>query len=68
MEKTLIVINKMQLVAIMIQTGRPKDMERLVRFIEEMELSLKNLDEILIKHHLKIAFKKFKDWYDEKKF
>lgn len=43
------------LMAIMVQSGRPRDRERLMRFLEEAEVSSEHLDRILTKHGLKGA-------------
>jgi hypothetical protein len=54
------------LMAIMIQTGRPIDRERLLRFVEEAEVSSELLDRILTKHGLKTAFENMrKRWHGD---
>jgi hypothetical protein len=45
------------LVAIMVQTSRSKDKERLIRFLQETTLDLALLDSILAKHGLGQSFK-----------
>jgi len=51
------------LVAIMIQTNRPKDRERLLRFMAESEISTELLDKILIQYNLKTSFDQFRSQY-----
>lgn len=51
------------LVAIMLQTFRPKDKDRLLRFFDEAVISYELLDRILVKHGLKQAFDSFKRQY-----
>ena len=48
------------LVAIMLQTFRPKDRERLVRFFEQAKISEKILKPILEKHKLVPVYNKFR--------
>jgi len=47
------------LIAIMLQTFRPKDRERILRILEETEINRKYLNEILKRHNLKKKFEKF---------
>ena len=47
------------LIAIMLQTLRPKDKERLIAFFDKYEVSQKLLDSILVKYHLTNSYKKF---------
>jgi hypothetical protein len=51
------------LVATMLQAFRPKDKDRLIKFMEETRLDNVVLDSILLKYNLNIAFKKFKEQY-----
>ena len=53
------VISPEYLVAIMLQTYRPKDKERLVRFFRECEINSELLKKILKKHDLLENFKDF---------
>jgi len=54
------------LMAIMIQTGRSTDRERLLRFLEEAEASSELLDRILTKHGLKTAFENMRrSWHGD---
>jgi uncharacterized protein (UPF0297 family) len=48
------------LIAIMIQTNRSKDRERLLRFMNESEISTEMLDKILIQYNLKPSFDQFR--------
>jgi len=48
------------LVAIMLQTGRPKDNERVLRFLQETDLDDPLLDTILKKHSLIQLFEKYR--------
>jgi hypothetical protein len=53
------------LMAIMIQSGRSRDRERLIRFMEEAEFSLDLLDRLLTEHGLKGAFENMRQsWHD----
>jgi len=49
------------LIAIGLQTFRPKDRERIVRFLEEAEVDHRRLRDILKKHGLLDRYKKIKD-------
>ena len=52
------------LMAIMIQTGRPTDRERLMRFLEEAEISSELLERILTEHGLKSALESIRrSWH-----
>ena len=53
------VISPEYLVAIMLQTYRPKDKERLVRFFRDCEINSELLNEIIKKHNLLENFKDF---------
>jgi len=60
------VLQQEYLVAIMLQTLRPKDRDRLIKFLDEAELSSEELDAILTKHSLKVAYDNFrKQYYDQ---
>ncbi|MCK4765806.1 MAG: hypothetical protein KAW12_26640 [Candidatus Aminicenantes bacterium] len=50
----------------MLRTFRPKDKERIVKFIEESEIDKKLLDKILLKFRLKEKFEKLQRVYDER--
>jgi hypothetical protein len=49
------------LIAVMLQTGRPKDRERLVKVFEEAKIELKLLKKILKKHGLYDKYVQFKE-------
>ncbi|HMD69313.1 MAG TPA: hypothetical protein VKF42_10580 [Chitinivibrionales bacterium] len=51
------------LAAIMIQTFRQKDKDRLVKLLDESKISKKKLDAILLRHELKAAFEEFRRTY-----
>jgi hypothetical protein len=51
------------LIAIMLQASRPKDIERLLRFFEEAEVSDEKLDSVLSKHNLKETYNNFRKKY-----
>jgi len=53
------------LVAIMLQTNRPKDRERLVKIFEEVKVDLRFLKKILKKFNLLDRYKSFKEMYFE---
>jgi predicted nucleotidyltransferase len=57
------VIGVEYLIAIMIQTFRPKDRERIVKIVEETEIDLKVLEKILKKYSLDEKFIKFRGMY-----
>ncbi len=60
------VLQQEYLVAIMLQTLRPKDRDRLIKFLDEAELSSEELDAILTKHSLKAAYDNFRRrYYDQ---
>ena len=56
------------LMAIMLQTYRPKDRDRLIKFLDESGVSLMYLNSILEKHDLKKKFEHFKREYYGKEF
>ena len=60
------VVNKEYLIAIMLQTFRPKDKERIIMLLGEKKINVKLLDEILIKHNLVEKYNKFLKMYYEK--
>jgi hypothetical protein len=51
------------LMALMLQTSRPKDKERLSRFLQETSVDHALLDSILLKHNLKSVLEAFKGQY-----
>lgn len=53
------------LMAIMLQTWRPTDRERLVRFFNEADYDEKKLNDILERFKLLSKLAKFKERYDE---
>ncbi len=60
------VLRQEYLVAIMLQTLRPKDRDRLIKFLDGSELSSVKLAPILMKHNLKAAYDNFKRRYYDK--
>jgi hypothetical protein len=57
-------INKPEyLIALMLQTYRAKDRERLIKFLEETGIDYSLLDSILLKYNLKTVFEAFKERY-----
>ncbi len=53
------------LMAIMLQTYRPKDKERLIKFVDQSDISYEVLNSILDKHNLTKVFENFrKQFYD----
>jgi hypothetical protein len=48
------------LIAIMVQTFRPKDKDRIIKFLSESSLDFPLLDSVLITHNLKHAFDDFR--------
>lgn len=57
------VLKPEHLIVIMLQTFRPKDKDRLIRFLDESDISGELLDSILMKHGLKDTFDKFRSQY-----
>jgi hypothetical protein len=51
------------LVALMLQTFRPKDKDRLIKFFQETSIDQTLLNAILLKYNLQNVFKKFKEQY-----
>jgi hypothetical protein len=51
------------LIAIMLQTNRPKDRERLVKVFEDVEIDLKSLKKILKEYRLHDKYVQFKEMY-----
>lgn len=60
------VIRAEHLIAIMIQTSRPKDKERIIKLIDEAKIDKKYLKEILVRHKLNEIFERFIKLYYEK--
>lgn len=60
------VIRVEHLLAIMLQTFRPKDRERIWLLLEEAEINDSDLEAILKRHDLFEKWHKFKERYDEK--
>jgi hypothetical protein len=60
------VLRPEHLLAIMLQTFRPKDKDRLHKFLGEAVLSVESLNTILAKHGLKQNFDNFKRQYYDK--
>lgn len=54
------VLRQEYLVAIMLQTNRPKDRERVFKMLDECEISKELLDQILERHGLKNAYSDFR--------
>lgn len=59
------VVRAEYLVAIMLQTSRPKDKERIVRFLDEEKVDMDNLTNILRKHKLEEKFKRLRRLFYE---
>ena len=57
------VISPEYLVAIMAQTNRPKDRDRILKFLQQTDLDSGFLDSILKKHNLEQVFEGFKKGY-----
>jgi hypothetical protein len=57
---TTYVLKPEYLIAIMLDTNRAKDRERIVRFLEEGEIDFALLEKILVKFNLNEKFKRFK--------
>ncbi|MFO7891013.1 MAG: hypothetical protein R6V04_11805 [bacterium] len=58
--ETTFVLRPEYLLAIMVQTNRPKDRDRMLKLIEETEISNKLLEKILNKYNLKNKYTAFK--------
>jgi hypothetical protein len=54
------VLSQEYLIAIMIQTFRPKDKERIIKFLNEGDFDETHLEKILKKHGLKTKFEMFR--------
>ena len=54
------------LMAIMLQTFRAKDRERILRFIEEAEIDKERLADVLQRHGMEEKYKQFREKYYEK--
>lgn len=60
------VLSAEYLIAIMLQTYRAKDKDRLVKFMDEADISMTVLNSILEKHHLTDTFERFRrEYYDK---
>jgi hypothetical protein len=55
-DTTVNVLKLEYLLAIMIQTSRPKDKQRIIKFLVEANINETDLERILDKHNLKTAF------------
>jgi hypothetical protein len=60
---TTMVLLPEYLIAIMLQTMRPKDIERLIAIFDNYKVSQELLDSILSKHNLTTVYKKFMGRY-----
>ena len=54
------IFSKEHLMAICLQTGRPKDFARLLQFLEESDPDMKGFEKILNRHRLREAWEAFK--------
>lgn len=54
------------LLAIMIQTGRPKDTARIIQILQDVKIDAKRLQDILSKHGLREKFRKYRGHLLEK--
>ena len=62
------VISAEYIIAIMLQTFRPKDKERAIRLMEEADIDMRALRDILQRHRLKERFERFmRLYYEEEK-
>ena len=59
-DTTVNVLSQEYLVAIMVQTFRPKDKERIIKFLNEGDVDEAHLEKILEKHNLKKKFETFR--------
>lgn len=59
------VVKAEYLIAIMLQTYRPKDRERVIKFLDEADFDTGQLEKILLKFNLKDRFEKVKRFYSE---
>lgn len=62
---TTFVLRPEYLIAIMLKTNRTKDKERLLKMIDEAEISNEQLEKILAEHGLTSAYKKFRKKFYE---
>lgn len=60
------IIRAEHLIAIMIQTSRPKDKERIIKLMDEAKIDRKYLNKILVGHKLSERFKHFIELFYEK--
>ena len=60
---TTSVVKKEYLFAIMLQTNRPKDIDRMIKFIEQTDMSVAELNKIFNKHNLNNSYRDFKKKY-----
>ena len=58
-ETTVPIFSREHLMAICLETGRPKDIARLLQFIEAGDIDEKKLDTILVSHSLKNKWNSF---------
>jgi hypothetical protein len=56
------------LIAVMLQTYCAKDKERLIKFLDECDISTTSLNSILTKHNLKEKFDRFRKAYYGQEF
>jgi hypothetical protein len=54
------------LMAIMLQTSRPKDKERFLKFLEDVDISIDLLNSILVRYGLKEKYENLKGIFDGK--
>lgn len=59
------VVKAEYLIAIMLQTYRPKDRERVIKFLDESDFDTEELERILLKFNLKDKFEKLMRFYNE---
>ena len=59
------IVRAEHLLAIMLQTYRPKDRERMLLFVDEARLDMLYLEEILERHGLQKKWRQFRRRYDE---
>ncbi len=59
------ILNPEYLLAIMLQTFRPQDRQRIIMFLDEADYSVDLLDHVLRRHDLKEKYEKFRsDFYE----
>jgi hypothetical protein len=59
------IVRAEHLLAIMLQTYRPKDRERMLLFVDEARLDMVYLEDILVRHGLQKKWRQFRRRYDE---